>query len=161
MLQDDFNKLMEYFQQINEGKQVDLQEVIKVYFTFMEDLKGSLDVNSEEERVAMMKSITGMYQQILKEARKASEKTGMTEEQLAAFASNPANFSEETWRTLQEARQKMTEASKELSEMLAKRREAIEGPKKRPTPKPNPPAKNPRASKAATSGCAPKYRFGG
>src|SRR5689334_8086492 len=116
MLQDDFNKLMGYFQQINEGKIVNLDEVLKTYFLFMEDIQKEIKTSSDEERKDLFKHLTSMYTQILQEAKKVNEKTGMTEDQLANFAANPSNFSEETWRMLQDARKKMADASKKLSD---------------------------------------------
>ena len=124
MLQDDFDKLMEYFEQINQGKVVDLELVLQIYFKFMEDIKEAIQTSSDEDRADLFKKLMTMYTQILRESKKVTEKTGMTEEQLSSFASNPSNFSEDTWRMLQEARKKMADASKGLSDSIAYRRQA-------------------------------------
>jgi len=115
MLKDDFNHLMELFVQSAEGKQVDIQQVFSESLEFFEKLKYRIQNGTPEEKKEAITLMSEMHAKMMSEVRRVCDKTGMTEEQLLSYADNPANFSQDQWRNIQEAKEKMAKTGLDLA----------------------------------------------
>ena len=73
------------------------------------------DPQRRQEAMAMLMEI---YQHMIKDTKIICETSGMTEEQLVAFAENPINFSSEQWTSIQESRKKIFHAGEDLAKAL-------------------------------------------
>jgi hydroxymethylglutaryl-CoA reductase len=118
MFEEDIKKLLSYFTQISEGKQVNLNEMVKEFLVFFEKLKQELRIADEAQKREIFALMNDMHKKLLAETKKISEKTGMTDDQLLKFIENPSNFSPDQWQTIQEAKTKMKHASEELTQSL-------------------------------------------
>lgn len=120
MLKDEFNRLMSMFNDAAEGKQVNLEEVFKQALQLFQQMKQQMVTGSTEEKIEAMKLMTELYGQMMVVTKKITEKSGLTEEQLAAFAENPANFTPQQWNTIQSSKEQINRAGEDLAKTLKK-----------------------------------------
>jgi hypothetical protein len=118
MLRDEFNRLMALFQEASEGKPINLEEVFKQSLHFFEQMKDQMATGTQEDKIEAMKLMTEMYTQMMAASKRIAEVSGMTEEQLAAFAENPANFTPEQWSAIQASRDQIARAGKDLAKTV-------------------------------------------
>ena len=119
MLQDEFNRLMEIFHSGAEGRQVNLQELFAQSLAFFEHLKGEMQTAGPEDKQEILRMMAEMYKQIMEEKKKICDKSGLSEEQLLAFADNPSNFSKEQWDALQQSKKLINKAGQELVKTIS------------------------------------------
>jgi hypothetical protein len=139
MLKDEFNRLIQVFQEAADGKPVNLEEVFGQSFAFFEDLKKCIANGTEEEKTEAIRLMSEMYQQMQESSRRICEASGMSQEQLVMFAENPANFTPEQWQTIQHSKEQIVHSGAELAQMLKKDASPQTGlppPRKDSTPKP-------------------------
>jgi hypothetical protein len=118
MLKDEFQRLIKIFQDGAEGKPVNLAEVFSQSIEFFQHLKLQIEKGSPDEKKEAMQMMAELYNQMMAETQKITQRSGVSEEQLVAFAENPANFSPEQWKQIQESKQKITQAGQELSKVM-------------------------------------------
>lgn len=118
MLKDEFQRLMKLFHEGAEGKPVNLEEVFRSSLEFFEHLKGQIEKGSPEEKKEAMLMMQEMYNQMILETKHISQRSGVSEEQLVAFAENPSNFTPEQWRSIQESKEKIAHAGHELAKVI-------------------------------------------
>jgi len=135
MLKDEFNRLSQLFHGAAEGKEVNLEEVFKESLQFFEHLKEQIAKGSPEDKMQAIQMMTQMYQQMMAETKRITEKSGMTEAQLTAFAENPANFSKEQWASLQASRQQIQNVGENIAKVITNGESASLAAPKIPTPK--------------------------
>ena len=133
MLKDEFNRLIKLFQEGAEGKQINLEEVFSQSLEFFQHLKAQMETGNPEEKKEAMTMMAEMYKQMIAETKKISERSGLSEEQLMSYAENPANFTPDQWKQIQESRQKISEAGQDLSKVIQEL--AKGGPLPTPSPK--------------------------
>jgi hypothetical protein len=126
MLQDDYEKLMNYFQQSMEGKPVNLEDVCAQSLAFFQDIRGQLESGNEQEKQETLLMMAEMYKKLMGECKKLTERTGMTEEQIIALADNPQNYTQEQWRLIQETKQNVTSMGAELAKLVSSKK--VDGP---------------------------------
>ncbi len=120
MLKDEFKRVMQLFHEAAEGKKIDLEEVFAQSLLLFEHLKDQIAQGSQEDRMEAMRMMSEMYTQMIKETKKITETSGMTEEQLIAFADDPANYSVEQWNAIQASKERIRHAGKDLAASLEK-----------------------------------------
>lgn len=147
MLKEEFNRLMNLFAQGAEGQAVNLDEVFKQSLVFFDHLNAQLQKGTDEEKKEAFLMMSEMYTQMMQQTKKISEKTGMSEEQLARYSENPSNFSPEQWAGIQEARRKMQVAGRGIAEAVHNLDSEIRHAKK-----PEAPASSQEEKKGRTSG---------
>ena len=120
MLKDEFNRLSQLFANAAEGKESNLENVFKESLQFFEHLKEQIATGSPEDKVQAIQMMTKMYQQMMAETKRITERSGMTEEQLTAFAENPANFSKEQWESLQASKEQIQHVGEDIVKVIEK-----------------------------------------
>src|ERR1700722_366567 len=100
MLKDEYNHLIQLFRDGAEGKTINLAEVFSQSLEFFKQLKEQMEEGGPQEKKEAMTMMTELYQQMMAETKKIAEKSGFSEEQLMAYAENPANFSAEQWKQI-------------------------------------------------------------
>lgn len=118
MLKDDFNRLLKLFHEGAEGKLSNLEEVFSQSLEFFKHLKEQMQKGTPEEKQEAIKMMAELYGQMMAETKKITEKSGLTEDQLLNFAENPANFTPEQWKAIQDSKQKISEAGQDLSKVI-------------------------------------------
>lgn len=120
MIQEEFSRLIHMFQQATDGKNISMQDLVRKSFEFIEHLKEEIKNGGEEERMAAIKMMNELYRHMKNHTKTICEKTGVTEEQLIANSENPANFSPEQWRQMQDTKEKLAMSSQQLTQLLQK-----------------------------------------
>jgi hypothetical protein len=118
MLKDEYNRLIKLFHDGGDGKSINLDEVFSQSIEFFQHLKNQIEKGTDEEKKEAMTMMADMYNQMMAETKKITERSGFSEEQLLAYAENPSNFTPEQWRQIEESKQKISEAGTDLSKAL-------------------------------------------
>jgi hypothetical protein len=118
MLKDEFQRLMTLFHEAAEGKTTNLEEVFKQSLQIFQHMKEQMAAGTQEDKTEAMKLMAEMYQQMNAESKRISEVSGLTEEQLVAFAENPANFTPEQWSSIQASKEQIVNAGQDLATTL-------------------------------------------
>jgi hypothetical protein len=118
MLKDEYNRLIKLFHEGTEGRAVNLNEVFTHSLEFFQHLKVQIEEGGPEEKKEAMAMMAEMYNQMMLETKKITERSGLSEEQLLAYAENPANFTSEQWQQIQESKSKISEAGQDLTKVL-------------------------------------------
>lgn len=120
MIKDEFNRLMKLFRQGTQGKQINLQELFTESMAFFEQLKEEFAQGTPEERREALQMMAQMHKEVIAESQKIIKNSGMSEEQLFAFADNPSNFTPEQWQEFQKSKSQIHAAGMELVESVKK-----------------------------------------
>jgi len=118
MLRDEYNRLIKLFHEGAEGKAVNLDEVFSQSLEFFQHLRAQMEKGGPEEKKEAVAMMSEMYQQMMAETKKIIERSGLSEEQLLSFAENPANFTTQQWQQIQESKQKITDAGRDLTQVI-------------------------------------------
>lgn len=139
MLKDEFDRLMKLFHEASDAKASNLEEVFSQSLVFFEHLKDQIANGSNEDKREALRMMSEMYAQMMAESKRISERSGMTEEQLMAFAENPGNFTPEQWNAIQASKEKIVHAGQDLAKTIEKidKKEVAKAPphEKKPHPK--------------------------
>lgn len=135
MLKDDFDHIMNYFKQTAEGKDLNLQELCKESLGFFDKVRQTIEKGNDKEKEEALLIMSDMYQNLMGETKKLAANSGMTEEQLLAFAENPMNFSPDQWKMIQNTRSTMTDTSQSVADYLKTVQPDSEKPEKPESPK--------------------------
>ncbi len=141
MLEDRVQRLVSFFQNIEQGKKVNLNEVVKEYLLFFEELKERLQSATPEEKRQLFLIMNDIYAKMLAESQKLAQRSGLSEEQLLQLAENPNNFSQEQWELLQNTKKSLTETSRDITKTLVSSKKA----------EPSPPASNKKPRKGRSN----------
>ncbi len=155
MLQEEFARLIYMYQQAAEGKEGSVKELFQKSLQFIEDLKQQLINGDEEDKKAAIRMMSELYQHMRNHTKSMSERSGVSEEEMAANAENPANFTPEQWQSMQESRQKLAQSGQELVKLL-RPKESPSGEENSISPeslmsKPTPDKKEPKKKKSKRS----------
>ena len=120
LIQEEFSRLIYLYQQAAEGKNVSVQDVFHKSLEFIEHLKEVIQTGDEEDRKAAIRMMKELFEHMKNHTRIICEKTGVTEEELLANSENPANFTPEQWKMMQEDKAKLAQSSKQLAEIIQK-----------------------------------------
>lgn len=117
-LRDEYHRLIALFEAGAEGKPIHLQDVFQQSLQFFEHLKVQIHRGSPEEKKEAMNMMMDMYRVMMEQTKRISQRAGLSEEQLLAFAENPSNFSPEQWHSIQESRDKIFHAGQEIAQAI-------------------------------------------
>jgi hypothetical protein len=119
-MKEEFNKLMALLKQHQEGKQVNLDELLKASTVFFKHLQDAFLTANPEDKKEILHMVNEMYAAMAAQARQLSKSSGMTQEDIAGYVQNPNNFTPEQWRLMEESRKEIMEASRGISDHLRK-----------------------------------------
>lgn len=117
-MNEEYQRIMALFERMHEGKKVDLEELMDEATAFFAKVKEAVKKGTPEERQELRKMVQDLHDRLAEEAKFISQKAGMSEEEIGRYLENPANFSPARWRSMQETRQRMQEAGKEITREL-------------------------------------------
>jgi hypothetical protein len=118
MLRDDYEKMMASFKETVDGKAVKLEDLCEASQLFFQSVQDMVQRGSDKEKEEAIAIMSEMYETLMKESKAVAEKSGMTEEQLLAFAENSNNFDKDQWDVLQDARKTMSTAGHTVATYL-------------------------------------------
>ena len=146
-MEDEFERIMAFFDLPAEEKEGRLQEVFEDSVEYFERFKYVMLQGSKEEKKEAVKKVMMLKKKIEEETQRVCEKTGMTSEQLSAFSNNPKNFSDAQWNAIEGAKKRLEQGVVEIKKAVKAKKEgetpAVEGASpegnKKPKKKKRPP----------------------
>ena len=87
-----------------------IQETMKVFTALQEKMKSE----DPKEREEAMQAALSLRETLQQQAESICKKLGMNPEQLTSFAETPANFSDDEWKDLSEAKQDLDAFKKQF-----------------------------------------------
>lgn len=113
-MQDEFERIMEFFDLSAEEKEVRLKEVFEDSVEYFERFKYVMLNGTPEEKKKAVERVMILKKKIEEETQRVCEKTGMTPDQLAAYSNDPENFTEEQWAAIEESKKKLDSGVNDL-----------------------------------------------
>lgn len=117
-MEDEFDRIMEFFNLSPEEKEGRLQEVFEDSVEYFERFKYMMMNGTPEEKKEAVKKVMILKKKIEEETKRVCEKTGLSPEQLAAYSSDPKNFSPDQWNAIEGAKKKLEEGVGELKKQV-------------------------------------------
>lgn len=133
-LREEFSRLIYLYSQAAEGKLGTVEEVFSSSLKFIEHLKEMIKTGDAEDKQAAIRMMKELHDHMKEHTKTICAKTGMTEEKLLADSENPAHFSKEQWQKMQEDKEKLAKAGKELVRAVQETEEKEPGSTKPPEP---------------------------
>ena len=121
-MDDEFDKIMEFFDLSPEEREGRMNEVFEDSVEYFERFKYIMLNGTKEEKQEAVKKVMMLKKKIEDETQRVCEKTGMTPEQLAAYSNNPKNFSPEQWESIQGAKKKLDEGVGDIKKMVQEKK---------------------------------------
>jgi hypothetical protein len=118
MIQDEFSRLVFMYHEAGEGKGASVEQIFKKTLDFIEQLRQVLVAGDDEDKQAAHRMIAELYKCMQELTQTISKRSGVSEEQLLANSENPANFTPDQWRSMQESKERLANAGKGLAELL-------------------------------------------
>lgn len=121
MLKEEYQKLIHMLEQ--EPAKVDLEAVLKEAVIFFEMLRKEFLEAKEDDRTEIIHMMRSLHKTLQDVSKVTAEMSGMTEEELNDYASNPDNFSPEQWQLVQKTRREMYDSARKFTSALEKEKQ--------------------------------------
>lgn len=141
-MEDEYEKLMAFFNESNEEKDKKLDMIFHESMRFFEKYKHVLQEGTENERLAMKKKMEALRGKIAEENKRNREQLGLSSEEIRHLAKDPKNFSPAQWEFIQKAQNQIAHEKEEHSKMLNIRKEERQKSLKNKKKKRSPPRKS-------------------
>lgn len=130
----EYEKILEFFNMSADEKSEHLGDVFEESIEFFDKFKHVMQFGTPEEKSKIIEQIKKLQTRLEDETKKVKEVTGLSDEELKAFAENKANFKDNDWDVIQKAKGKIDEQAKEITAItgtpeVSKKKSS--GPKKR------------------------------
>ena len=145
-MQDEFDRIMAFFDLSAEEKEERLKEVFEDSVEYFERFKYVMLNGTPEEKKKSVERVMILKKKIEEETQRVCNKTGMTPEQLAAYSNNPENFTEDQWAVVEGAKKRLDSGVKEMKKVVQEKSSAKAS------------SANSSASTAQEEGAPPKKR---
>ena len=124
-MQDEFEKIMGFFDLSSEEKEGHLQEVFEDSIEYFERFKHVMLNGTKEEKKEAVKKVMMLKKKIEEETQHVCKKTGMTPEELTAFSNNPENFSQDQWNAIEGAKQRLEKGVDEIKKIAKEKKRGV------------------------------------
>ena len=103
---------------VDANGNIDLPLLLGEVVSLFEHLKSVLPKTNPKERSAIVDKMSQLHVFLLKESKRLSNQTGISEEQMLRFAENPDNFSKEQWALLEKVKTVMSSQTNEIKKVM-------------------------------------------
>jgi hypothetical protein len=118
-MKEEFDRLMKVFAERQEGKHIDLNEMLRQAVSFFNELKEAfLNAKTEQEKKEIMGMVNQMYAVLITQSKQIVQSSGMSNEEIAAYVQNPNNFTPDQWKLMESTREQIQSSSKEIAQYL-------------------------------------------
>ena len=115
---DDFATIMKFFSMSQEERAEHFPEVFEQSAAFFERFNYIMKEGTLDEKRRMLEELQELQRVVQEETAKLSDTTGLSEEELKAFAENQSNFSEDQWNMIQSTKGRIEKNAGEVSNLL-------------------------------------------
>lgn len=126
MIKKEYQKLLEAIEQCRDVEKVTLKDILTQAVAFFEILRKEFPKATKEEREEMIQMMTHLHSRLHEISKETAEASGMTEEELSAYAENPNNFTPEQWQMVQNTRKELYDSARKFSSTLEKEKRNIQ-----------------------------------
>jgi len=119
-MEDEFKKILNFFEMSTEDKADKLDAVFEETSVFLERFKHVFETGTPEEKKAMIEKVMELQTRLKGEMTKLTETSGLTEEQIMQFAMNPENFKEGQWDAIERSRKKIEGQAQDIAKTIRK-----------------------------------------
>lgn len=117
-MSDEFKKIMEFFSMDPEEKASHLNDVFDDSIAFFEKFKYIIEKGTPEQKKEMIEHAAALQNKLQSETSRICETTGLTEEELEAFSTDPNNFSEDQWSSIQNAKTEIEQQATDIASLI-------------------------------------------
>ena len=110
-----------------DTEKVSLEDILKEAVVFFEVLRKEFPKAPKEEREEMIQMMTHLHTRLHEISKLTAEASGMSEDELSAFAENPSNFTPEQWQIVQSSRRELYDSARKFSSSIEKEKKKMEG----------------------------------
>lgn len=119
LITEEINQVMSDLQKsVDANGNVDLPTLLAEVVTLFEHLKAALPKTNPKERTDIVEKMSQLHTFLLKESKRLSSQTGISEEQMLRFAENPDNFTKEQWNLLEKVKTVMGSQTNEIKKVM-------------------------------------------
>ena len=122
-MDDDYERLMKFFDSSNEEKDRKLDVIFQESMQFFDKYKHVLKEGSENEKLAMKKKMDVLRGRLQKENKRNKEQLGLSSEEIKHLAKDSSNFSPQQWEFIQNAQKKINVEKEEHHKILNARKD--------------------------------------
>ncbi|MCP5509232.1 MAG: hypothetical protein H7A39_02335 [Chlamydiales bacterium] len=115
---DEFEKIMKFFSMDQKERSSHFSEVFEKSAEFFEKFNHVMKEGSLEDKQRMIAELQELQRVVQEETEKLTNMTGMSEEELKAFAENKNNFTPEQWEMVQQTRSRIQKDTTEVSNLI-------------------------------------------
>ena len=115
---EEFDKLMSFFQLSAEERLSRFSEVLSSTVAFFETFREVMQKGSTDEKSDMLRKALELQKVMQSETEEMCDTTGITEEDLKAFALDPSNFSKEQWSEMQATQNELDKQVEAISDAV-------------------------------------------
>jgi hypothetical protein len=112
-MEDEYDRLMEFFSLEEEEKEKKLDEIFKEMSRFFEKYKEVQAKGHEEDKKAIQKKMDTLKRKIREEKEGSEKRLGVSPDEVRQLASDPKNFTPAQWAILQNAEKALQEEKEE------------------------------------------------
>ena len=116
--EDEFGRIMKFFQMNQEERAHHYKDIFQDSAEFFSRFNYVMKNGTVDEKRQMLEELQELQRTVKEEDSKLTETTGMSEDELKAFAENKDNFDEDHWNMIQNARDSIQNDAQEIGEML-------------------------------------------
>ncbi len=117
-MSDEFKKILEFFSMDPEEKASHLNDVFDDSIAFFEKFKYIIEKGTPEQKRKMIEHAAALQNKLESETSRICETTGLTEAELESFSTDPDNFSEDQWSSIQSAKTKIEEQARDIASLI-------------------------------------------
>lgn len=117
-MHEELKRIMHFFELDADKKAEHLQEVFQDTVEFFNRFKHTLEEGNAEEKKQIIDEVLQLQEKLQIQTDQMCSSMEMSEEELKEFAQNPANFSEEEWTTIQDARVRLEDQASEIDKII-------------------------------------------
>lgn len=121
MIEKEYERLMELVEK-SATLEVSMEEVLKESVGFFEMLRLEFPKAEYEKRQEMLQMMSSLHAKLQEVSKKSAEASGMSEEELQAYAEDPGNFSPDQWHLVQETRKKLYDSARKFSATMEEKK---------------------------------------
>ncbi len=119
-MEDEFKKILNFFDMSVEEKAGKLDSVFEETSVFLERFKHVFETGTPDEKKAMIEKVLELQKRLKGEMGKLTEASGLSEDQIMQFAANPKNFESGQWESINRSKEKIEGQAKEIAETIRK-----------------------------------------
>jgi thiamine kinase-like enzyme len=112
------NVMADLQKSVDANGNIDLALLLAEVVTLFDHLKTTLPKSNPEERQEIVEKMMHLHNFLIKESKRLSDQTGISQDQMVRFAENPDNFTKDQWALLENVRNTLGSRTEEIKVVM-------------------------------------------